>query len=230
MIARLLFLVCIVAGVVSSQSLPVRKEIPAIASARDYYTQLYDAGGFARSIQQYVCFNDDAKEMEFFTFATMAYDERYAKAYQSFNEQPTTPDKQQEAWHTMKSLQEVVPYLDFLDDVLLSVFPPKAQAYLRQGGRLLEASFYRKGVKSGEVEYQWEGQSWVVQEAPDASAYVKTMKTFRLSIEPATLRYIEQVTITDTVGSGQTQTTESHIEESQLGSGMCEKIPEKRPN
>jgi hypothetical protein len=228
MMTKLFLLVSLVAGVVSEQSLPVRKEMPAIASARDYYTQLYDAGGFHRSGQQYVCFNDDATDTGFFTFNTMAYDERYAKAYQSVSQQPTTADKQQEAWRTMKAIQEPIPYVDFLDDVVLGVLPAQAQAYLRQGGRLLEASFYMKGVKSGEVEYQWEENSWVFHQTSDLSANIKTRKTFRLSIEPATLRYIQQLTITDAAGSGETKATESHA--AGLLSGSCEKIPDKRLN
>lgn len=239
---KLFLLVCLVAGVVSAQSAPPRKEMPATATARDYYTQLYNAGGFFHSIpatdsngkadvltvldQHFVCFNDDAKDTDFFTFITMAYDERYAKAYQSVSEQPTTPDKQQEAWRTMDSIRQQVPYVEFMDDAMLGIFSPNSQTYFRQGGRLLEASFYMKGVKSGEVEYQWEENSWVFQQTSDLSANIKTTKTFRLSIEPATLRYIQQFTITDTAGSGETKVIESHA--AGLFSGTCEKIPDKR--
>jgi len=227
-------------------------------AARAYYTQLYDAGGFFRSIpvtnsdgksdalraldKDYVCFSDDQQSGGFFAFDTMAYDEKYSKASaaeqeimeqygpRELNKNAEKYEEYLDASHTVETIQQRVPYVSFLDDHILGVFPSKMQTYLRQGGRLLAADFYRKGVKSGEAEYEWDGNSWVVQEAPDPSAYVKTRKIFRLSIEPTTLRYIERVTITSTAGSGETMVTETRTIDSALGSGMCEKIPDKRPN
>jgi len=210
--------------------------------ARAYYMQLYEAGGFFRFVpttnsdgksevltaldQDYVCFNDDAQSQMFFAFSAEAYDERYAKAGQVFlNAADATAEKQQEAWHLMKSIQQSAPYVDFLDDTTPGLLPPNTQEYFRQGKRALDASFYRKGVKSGGAEYHWDGNSWVVKETSDPGVYIKATKTFRLSIEPTTLRYVEQVTITSTAGTGETAVTESRTEDSNLGSGMCERIP-----
>jgi hypothetical protein len=43
-------------------------------SARDYYKQLYDAGGVRNG---FVCFNDDTSATGFFTFLAFAYDEKH---------------------------------------------------------------------------------------------------------------------------------------------------------
>ena len=39
------------------------------ATARDYYKELYDAGGLDRMVARYVCFQDDSKAENFFIFA-----------------------------------------------------------------------------------------------------------------------------------------------------------------
>src|ERR1700676_4964699 len=69
-------------------------------SDRDYYQQLYDAGGFSEPLHvynadgsvapdipkarianaDYVCFSDNAHSGTFFTFIAEAYDKNYAEA------------------------------------------------------------------------------------------------------------------------------------------------------
>jgi hypothetical protein len=211
-------------------------------TARTYYLQLYKAGGFFRSIsvvnsdgrpgvvtlpyRHYVCFNDDARSQVFFAFSTTAYDERFAKAWETVTEPRLSASANAEAWQTVEAIRrDNAAYVELLDRTTFNILPASAQEFLRKGGRVLDADFYRRGVKSGGTEYQWDGNSWVVEEVPDSSAYVKTTKTFRLSIEPATLRYIERVTITTAAGSGNTMASDSHTEDSELGSGTCEQIP-----
>lgn len=94
----------------------------------------------------------------------------------------------------------------------------------------MSVDIYKKGVKTSEIEYGGTENSWVKQEPPDTSGDVKTTKTFRLSVEPTTLRYTEILTVTATAGSGETLVSRSGSRESELGSGTCEKIPFKQSN
>jgi V8-like Glu-specific endopeptidase len=190
-----------------------RDERPSVRpSAHDYYKQIYDAGGFSNSMASHVCFSDDSRKTTFFTFEAWAYDKMgFVHAVD------TQPD---------------AAYVTFFDDDIIGALslPSNTREYLQAGGRLLGAGFYSGGVKVNGATYEWDEDSWVVRELPaDPNASVKTMKTFRLSIEPTTLRYAERVTITLTAGSGQTMATKSGTVDSELGSGTCERIPAK-PN
>jgi Trypsin-like peptidase domain len=210
-------------------------------TARAYYKQLYDAGGFFRSTpvtnsdgrsevlralnKHYVCFSDDQQSDDFFAFDAMAYDERYAKAYDALAVAGgTPPEKWQELSQIMDSIKQDVPYVSFVDDQFLSLLPSKFQTYLRRGERFLDLNVYEKGVNSGEQEFHWDGNIWVLQYVPDdPTAYVRKTETFRLSIEPATLRYNNSLSETITVGSGNTEARESQKLTSD--SGVCEEIP-----
>jgi Trypsin-like peptidase domain len=216
----------------------------APTEARAYYRQLYDAGGFFHSLsvtdsngkpdiltvldRYFVCFNDDSKSQTFFTFSAMAYDERYAKASQVF-EEARSAAAQQDARRAMQAVEQTAPYIQFFDANLLDAWPPDAQSYFRQGGRTLSADIYKKGVKITEVEYHGNENLWVAQES-GPSGGVKKTKTYHLSIEPATLRYTETLTVSFTAGSGDAMATQSYTRDSELGSGTCEKIPYKQSN
>lgn len=221
-----------------------------LTTDRDYYKQLYDAGGFFKSIpvtsngkpdisttleRAYVCFNDDAHSGLFFAFEAIAYDETYAKAFdkatqimftKDWRQDPEKVDEFVKATNTEETIQRELPYVGFLDDQIISAFPPNFQQLFRKGGRVLEVDFYTKGVKSNTAEYHWDGKSWVLQYGPeDPNADLKTTRTFQLSIEPTTLRYTEFLTITLTTGSGDEKISSSRTAES--SSGVCEKIPDK---
>ena len=102
----------------------------APTEARAYYRQLYDAGGFFHSLpvtdsngkpdiltvldKYFVCFNDDSKSQTFFTFSAMAYDERYAKASQVFEEARSGAAKQ-DARRAMQAVEQTAPYIQFFD-------------------------------------------------------------------------------------------------------------------
>jgi hypothetical protein len=214
------------------------------SAARAYYKQLYDAGGFFHSLSvtdsngkpdsltvldtYFVCFNDDSKSQTFFTFIAMAYDERYAKASQVF-EEARSAAAQQDARRAMQAVELTAPYIQLLDATTLDAFPPDAQSYFRQGGRSMSLDIYKKGVKTSEINYDGTENAWVTQES-GPSGGVKKTKTYRLSIEPATLRYTETLTVTFTAGSGDAMATQSYTRDSELGSGTCEKIPYKQSN
>jgi hypothetical protein len=216
----------------------------APTEARAYYRQLYDAGGLFHSLsttdsngkpdsltvldKDFVCFNDDSKSQTFFTFEAMGYDERYAKASQ-VSEEARSAAAQQDARRAMQAVEQTAPYIQFFDANLLDAWPPDAQSYFRQGGRSMSLDIYKQGVKTSEIEYSGTENSWVTQES-GPSGGVKKTKLYRLSIEPATLRYTETLTVTLTAGSGDAAATRSYTVDSELGSGTCEKIPYKQSN
>lgn len=233
----------------TAKSTPPEEAVPSSpatpTAARAYYKQLYDAGGFFHSDsatitdekgevitapdKQFVCFNDDSRSQTFFTFTAVGYDERYAKASQMFDEAQSSP-AMQDAWQAMQAIQQTAPYTEFLSATLLALVSPDAQPYYRQGGRVLSASIYTKGIKTVDDDYEGKENSWVAQQNLDPTASVKKMITYRLLIEPTTLRYIETITVTLTAGSGNTMSTRSYSVDSELGSGTCEKIPNKQSN
>lgn len=84
-----------------------------------------------------------------------------------------------------------------------------------------------KGVKSSAIEYHWDGKAWINDEPPeDPKTMVRTERIRRLSVESATLRYIELLTTNTTAGSGETKASDSRLE--LLSSGTCERIPAKQ--
>jgi Trypsin-like peptidase domain len=178
--------------------------------ARDYYQQLYDAGGFSSSIATtshgepeistvpsatHVCFEDDAGAVDFFTFFAMGYDEAYAKASAKSKEivlqkdWKQNPDKVREfieAVNTYEVIQKRSPYVGLLPDEVMNVLgaeTPELEKYLRQGGRLLEMHLYSKGVRTATLQFHWNGNKGFWEALPQGT----------LSIEPATLRYEEHL-------------------------------------
>lgn len=94
---------------------------------------------------------------------------------------------------------------------------------LRGGSQVLEETAYEKGVKFYTREYQLDGTSYVLSIPPtDPKAYTRASGTLRLSIEPATMRYVEDTTVTTTVGWGETAATDT--DHYGPWSGICEKV------
>jgi hypothetical protein len=63
-------------------------------TARDYYNELYKAGGLDRMADRYVCFTDDPKQENFFIFGeskdireSMMADGKFAKMQKAFQDQ-----------------------------------------------------------------------------------------------------------------------------------------------
>lgn len=114
-------------------------------SAHDYYQQLYAAGGFFHTVnaadstgkanvitgtkpdERYVCFNEDASSVVFFTFGALAYDEKYNEAVEKISHINDEPSK------TMQRIQQDSPYVDFLPEFILDVMPPRSQEFFRGG-------------------------------------------------------------------------------------------------
>ncbi len=223
--------------------------VPATAaktnpSDRDHYQQLYDAGGFAHQVigtapdgskteygrirdVDYVCFSDDAYSGTFFTFTAHAYDENYSKAGDIMEKMPGS-DEVLKQYRTQLAIQQQAPYVDFMpDSISLKSWSPDAQQFFQRGGRILEENVYDKGVKTNTLQYHWGGSSWFYPIPPaDPNAYSRTSKILQLSIEPASMRYVESTTVTITVGSGDTAANNT----SHYGpwAGVCEKIPDPK--
>ncbi|MFZ0413023.1 MAG: trypsin-like peptidase domain-containing protein [Candidatus Acidiferrales bacterium] len=215
----------------SSPSGPIpAAEIPV--TARDYYYQLFGAGGFSGDLPSYICFGDDPRSTTFFTFRAYAYDADYYNAQAqlpTFQEKMAsgsdiiTPEEQKQ-FDIMEARQRTAPYVTFLMKGWLESFSPAAQQFFRSGGRILEENVYDKGVKTNTLEYQWNGSSWFLTIPPlDPKAYSRTSKVLGLSIEPSTMRYADSASVTITVGWGDTAATDT----GGYGSwgGVCERVP-----
>jgi S1-C subfamily serine protease len=214
----------------SSSSKPVQvAETPV--TARDYYQQLFAAGGFSGDLPAYVCFGDDSHSTTFFTFRAYAFDADYYNAQAKL---PTFQEKMASGSDTvtpaehkqldiMEARQRTAPYITLLMKGWLESFPAKAQQFFRNGGRILEESVYDKGVKTNTLEYQWNGNSWFLSVPPaDPKAYSRTSKVLGLSIEPSTMRYSDSASVTMTVGWGDTAATDTN----RYGpwGGICEHV------
>ena len=209
-------------------------------SARDYYQQLYDAGGFFDLIhttegaaipvkmRSHVCFSDEASAPDFFAFQSYAYDELYAKTFAAFTKTPNQSDLA-----TMQTISEKAPYIDWMTDESLAIWPSTSQKFFRQegGGRILVLDWYMKGVRTRTaVEYHWwkEKEIWMTpEEAPDPKAYSQKTVTGYLSIEPKTLRWAQWKSVDIVVGEGNTAARDSRSYN--LGNGGCEAIADPAP-
>jgi hypothetical protein len=225
-------------------------------TARDYYQQLYDAGGLSGS---YVCFSDNSPGAtltstpdQFFTFEAWAYDQSYYDAFDKLEtlrissmpggtkkeklaaffargKTPLTPEEQTQVDIMGGVERSNLPYLQFFFRDWLDVFSPKDQQFYRSGGRLLYEYFYNKGVKTATNVFHWDGNSWFQSIPPtDPNAYVRTSTIERLTIEPTTMRYADSATLTKTAGSGETAATVTR--DYDASGGRCEKVPRKRSN
>jgi hypothetical protein len=201
-------------------------------SARDYYQQLFRAGGFSGDLPSYVCFSDDSHSATFFAFKAYAYDADYYNAQAklpTFQEKMNsgsdivTPEENKQ-FDIMEARQRTAPYVTFLMKGRLESFSPEAQQFFRRGGRILNMTFYEKGVKGSTAEWRWHGSSWVLPmktEHPNAITQVSTI--YHLSIEPTTMRYVRSGAVTITVGSGSTAANET--DHYGPWGGVCEKVP-----
>jgi hypothetical protein len=218
----------------SSPSGPVSAaETPV--TPRDYYNQLFGAGGFSGDRPSYACFSDDAHSTTFFTFRAYVYDADYYNAQAKL---PTFQEKmasgsdivtaeEQKQFDIMEARHRTAPYVTFLMKGWLESFSPAAQQFFRSGGRILEENVYDKGVKTNTLEYRWNGSSWFLSiPPPDPKAYSRTSKVLGLSIEPTTMRYADSASVTITVGWRDTAATDT----SRYGpwAGVCERVPNSK--
>lgn len=225
-------------------------------SDRDYYQQLYDAGGFVVRKDKvvpgsdYVCFSDDAHSGTFFAFKAMYYDENYIKAFQNSYSLKTAMDrsgdyaKSEEMFKQLQNSEEIKQklnapsYVEFVMDSSAAL-----QKALPNGGGLLFATVYEKAVKVDAPVYEWDGSSWV-NSVPDPTN-TRGFKVFRLSIavvsqsshgeKPATLRYVGSHEYQDVWGKRYyatvpktTESGEATAADTSHRSGVCEKIPDPK--
>lgn len=167
-------------------------------SDRDYYQQLYNAGGFSENPANYVCFSDDAHSGEFFTFNAYAYDRDFATAAY-YVEHPHDKEELQNNIKTINSIQKKTPYVNFLWPDMFNTAPQDIQTIYRNGGRILIETVYKEGVKFSDAEYDWDGSAWLFSlHPPDPNTYPQLSRVEQLSIEPTTMRYLDSVTLTTT--------------------------------
>lgn len=203
------------------------RHVPTID--RDYYQQLYDAGGFPEGFVSFVCFADGPHTDEFLTFQAFAYDEKYSKAADEAMDLGDVK-KIQKQMDIAQAIQLKAPYVNFMLNSKLKALPSDAQEFSRNGGRILFSTLYTKGVKDISTEYRWnENESaWFTRPLPlDPKADIKTFVTLKLTIEPTTMRYLTSMKSMTTTGTGETEATKTEI----LGppsSGVCEKIPKPK--
>jgi hypothetical protein len=144
-----------------AQSIPPQAASSGNPNARAYFKQLYDSGGFSTSMavtnsegkseittvptDNYVCFNDDASALGFFTFRALAYNAQFDRAQSKAKDIAMqtnwrkNPDKIREfteAMDVQDVIQKKAPYVGFLSEDILAVFPSELQTYFRQGGRI----------------------------------------------------------------------------------------------
>jgi hypothetical protein len=111
---------------------------------RDYYRQLYDAGGIS---DRFVCFHDDPKLQWFFTITINGYNERWEKAFNESLLDKTKDDT--DARRTMRSIEAAQPDVDFIGEAVLGgmdgLFGKGTETDLRSGGLVLFYTTYYKG-------------------------------------------------------------------------------------
>lgn len=219
----------------ASPSVPIGSVKTAV-NPRGYYKQLSDAGGFSGAPPSYVCFSDDPSSGSFFTFRAFAYDAEYYNAEAKIrvmigdrdpNTTYATPEEKkllEEQLDIMTARESTASYITFLSKDWLKTFSPEVQKFFRSGGRILATDIYDKGVRTSSLYYKWDGTSWFLPIPPaDPKAYTRTSKMLRLSVEAATMRYVESMAETITVGWGETAATDTTSHGP--WDGVCEKIP-----
>ena len=190
-------------------------------TALGYYKQLYNAGGFHflnsnLKYRSFVCFNDNPSSQDFFTITAWVYDEQFAKAARVIMDASPDSAEAQNAAKTLASIESSAPYVNFVNPHAFAFLEPEMQTKLQQEG-WMAVFLYRKGVMISQFEYRGfeNSENSLVDKKVVEGEEVES----DLSIEPTTLRYNESLEAENEVGSG-----------SLLGSGMCGRIPAKRPN
>jgi hypothetical protein len=112
---------------------------------RDYYQQLYDAGGFSEPLHvysadgslakdnsnvmianaDYVCFSDNAHSGTFFTFIADSYDNNYSDAQEQILKNSTDTDELKKQFNILQAIQQKAPYVRFMTrSYLINTFKP----------------------------------------------------------------------------------------------------------
>ena len=205
--------------------------------ARSFYDQDYNAGVFAPEEfatapdgskitlgrmrnADYVCFSDDARSDEFFTFTAWAYDKEYDGTSHAKSSDREEFVKQMKI---RKVIEQGAPYISFLSGEVVNQMQSGEREFFLSGRRHLEKDVYSKGVKIDMLEYQWDGTSWFLHNrqfrrgleptlSEVANAPTSTPRARRLSIQlfskeddlwtMQVLRYVESDADRHVVASG----------------------------
>jgi hypothetical protein len=187
----------------------------SIPSGRDYYKQLYEAGGIDELPHSYVCFQNASNSPKGFDAETTAAFKTTFYAFTAF------ALANEDARVLMREMAET-PYVSFLPLNLVDlIMAAQNKTYLRQGGRYMQQTSYIRGVKMGTGLYFWdkEDQKWKTQDKTESNTTSETW----LSIEPKTLLYTRFHRFSMTNKDGSVYNTISLMD-----SGACEEIPTKR--
>jgi hypothetical protein len=143
---------------------------------RRFYDQDYNAGVFAPEEfatapdgskiplgrmrnADYVCFSDDARSDEFFTFTAWAYDKEYDESSDMVGK-ASNPNELVKYQEIVQVIKQGAPYISFLPGELVRQMRSRGREFFLSGGRHLEKDVYSKGVKIDMLEYHWDGTSW----------------------------------------------------------------------
>jgi S1-C subfamily serine protease len=205
-------------------------------SARRFYEQDNEAGLFNQDAfgtapdgsklslgrmpnADYVCFNGDARSLEFFTIQAWAYDKDYVAAQEQMTKnQKLSREEFVKQQTTMNAIKEGTPYVSFVPEELAGSMP--------SGGRLLKRDIYSNGVKTNTLEYHWDGTSWFLfpnlrylvafGATPPRNAAAPTSKprTVYLSLQLYKEDFVMQVL----------RYAESDADRHVVASGLCQKM------
>jgi len=203
---------------------------------RDYYQQLYDSGAFYDDLRilddkHFVCFDENENSGEFFVFVARRYTQEYSDAFARVLALHFDSNLDlRKAIQTVDSIQTAMPYVNFWNGDWASWRGAWSSISKDDPGRsrFLLAFIYENGVNTGGELWSWDesSQSWEIQEPDTSGGYTKSDWTWRLSIEPTTMRYVRSGTLTTTVGVGETKVVGSKT--GHQHSGACERLT-RRP-
>ena len=81
-------------------------------TARDYYKELYDAGGLDRMADEYVCFQEDSKVENFFIFGQSKSIRQLMIEHHTFNKMPKATQEQfKKEFLIMRGYTKGVPWM-----------------------------------------------------------------------------------------------------------------------
>jgi hypothetical protein len=160
-------------------------------SPRAYFDELKSAGAFMHTLTDvkgekisapdpgYVCFAENNSWADssglFLIFEAMAYDKNSAEAEAIFTSNASLEEKKK-ALARIEDIQHRQPYVAFLTDDLMALFPAEAANFFRKGGEDLDLSLYMNGVKDWTATFhrfsetdKWKSESGKMDFAVESS-------------------------------------------------------------
>jgi S1-C subfamily serine protease len=178
------------------------------------------------SSADYVCFSDDVRSDEFFTFQAWAYSKEYDKAWHLLDKVSDREEfvkLQIKQMEIQRAIRQDAPYLNFLSGDDVKDTRSSIDGFFLNAGRMLKKDVYSKGIKVDTFEYHWGGTSWFFHDlqflgifgampsrGPDAPtssprARFLSIQLFREDDFMQVLRYAESDTDHHVIASGYCQ-------------------------